>query len=298
VNNQQSIFVLCLLAVLGLELFSVAARSALANVNLAHLVATNGKTSRQAQRVLHLLNPTHALQPQSALHNALNLLRFAFAGLSLALAGEENFLSNLWYGAAVLLVAALVLSWLEWITALMVSKDPETWAIRLASYIQVLSVILLPLTFLTTQWLSSNRDKEANGNTVTEDELKSMVDASQQEGVLEQEERKMIYSIFRLGDTLAREIMIPRIDITALEIHTPVNEAIEQLLKSGYSRVPVYEESIDNILGLLYTKDLLHVPQEHTPHRSLRDLLRPAYFVPEAKKVDEMLAEIQNLAGR
>ncbi len=293
-NNQSTILLLSLIAALSLEILTVAARAALANINLAHFISSNGKTGEQAQQVLHLLNPSYVLRPQSALHLALSLLRFAIAGLALALAWDQGYLPSIWYGAAILLIVALIISWLEWTTAILVAKDSEAWAIHLTGYIKILSVLLLPLTFLTTQWLAQGQDDETNPNAVTEDELKSMVDVSQQEGVLEQGERKMIYSIFRLGDTLAREIMIPRIDITALDIQTPTDQAIEQLLKTGYSRVPVYEESIDNVLGLLYTKDLLRIWQENIPQKSLRDLLRPAYFVPEAKKVDEMLAEMQS----
>jgi CBS domain containing-hemolysin-like protein len=121
-----------------------------------------------------------------------------------------------------------------------------------------------------------------------------MVDAGQQEGVLEEDEREMIYSIFQLGDTLVREIMVPRIDITAIDVQSPIPQAIDNLLASGFSRVPVYEETVDNILGLLYTKDILRFWREGIQAKSLRDLLRPPYFVPEAKKVDELLAEMQS----
>jgi CBS domain containing-hemolysin-like protein len=111
--------------------------------------------------------------------------------------------------------------------------------------------------------------------------------------VLEQDERQMIYSIFEMGDTLVREIMLPRIYITALDVNTPLEEAIDVLLQSGHSRVPVYAETVDQIQGLLYAKDLLKVWREGGKIDSLRSLLRPAYFVPEAKVVDELLAEMQ-----
>jgi CBS domain containing-hemolysin-like protein len=104
----------------------------------------------------------------------------------------------------------------------------------------------------------------------------------------------MIYSIFDLGDTLAREIMIPRMDILALEVSTSFTEAVDALLNSGYTRVPVYEETIDRIVGLLYAKDLLRVWRQGSQLESMRELIRPAYFVPEAKKVDELLKEMQS----
>jgi CBS domain containing-hemolysin-like protein len=153
-------------------------------------------------------------------------------------------------------------------------------------------------------------------STVTEEELKSMVDAGHEGGVLEGDERQMIYSIFELGDTLVREIMLPRIYINALEVSTPLPQAVDTLIRLGHSRVPVYEESVDNILGLLYAKDLLRVWNQELAGdqaaegnqapagnqelgsqgdrvASLRNLLRPATFVPEAEKVDELLAEMQ-----
>jgi CBS domain containing-hemolysin-like protein len=88
--------------------------------------------------------------------------------------------------------------------------------------------------------------------------------------------------------------MIPRIDILALEANTTLDEAVAVLNQSGHSRLPVFEETIDNVIGLLYAKDLLRVPAEGQSLSSLRSLLRPAYFVPEAKKVDELLREMQS----
>jgi CBS domain containing-hemolysin-like protein len=103
----------------------------------------------------------------------------------------------------------------------------------------------------------------------------------------------MIVSIFRLGDTLVREIMVPRIDVLALDVTTQIDQAMDALQQSGHSRVPVFKDSVDNIIGLLYAKDLLGNWQEGKREVSLSEHLRPAYFVPEAKKVDELLAELQ-----
>jgi putative hemolysin len=102
----------------------------------------------------------------------------------------------------------------------------------------------------------------------------------------------MIFSIFEFGDTLVREIMVPRIDIFALQVDTSIDEAVQAILESGYSRVPVYNESIDHVIGLLYTKDLLKA-WGNSKQMTLRELLRPANFVPESKKLDDLLAEMQ-----
>jgi putative hemolysin len=128
---------------------------------------------------------------------------------------------------------------------------------------------------------------------ITEEEIKIMVDAGEEGGVIEEDEKEMIYSIFEFGDTLVREVMVPRIDIVALEVNTPLRNALETIIAAGHSRIPVYEGTIDNIVGLLYAKDLLKVLRDLDLSRSMRPILRPAYFVPGTKKVDELLKELQ-----
>ncbi len=128
---------------------------------------------------------------------------------------------------------------------------------------------------------------------IIEEEIKTMVDAGEEEGIIEEDEKEMIYSIFEIGETLAREIMVPRIDVVALEIETPIMEALDVTLKMGHSRIPVYEETIDNIVGILYAKDLLAYFRNGEPEIALHDMLRSAYFIPETKKIDELLEELQ-----
>jgi len=113
------------------------------------------------------------------------------------------------------------------------------------------------------------------------------------EGDLEPDERKMIYSIFQFGETLCREIMVPRMEVLALEVKTPLNQAINALIDSGHSRVPVYDDEIDNVVGMLYAKDLLKIHGNTNEKSSIKKFLRKVYFVPESKKVDELLAEMQ-----
>jgi CBS domain containing-hemolysin-like protein len=128
---------------------------------------------------------------------------------------------------------------------------------------------------------------------VTEEAIMTLVDAGEEGGVIEEEEKAMIYSIFQLGDTLAREVMVPRIDILAFERTTPLDEAVDALLKVGHSRAPVYGESIDDVVGLIYAKDLLAALREGRSDVAVGEIARKAYFVPEAKKADDLLAEMQ-----
>jgi len=206
----------------------------------------------------------------------------------------QNFSSNLLISLGFLLLTAFVIFWFEWAVDRYVSRDPEHWALRLTTFVRVLMGVFSIFLALPLSLLGETESSLEITSTVTEDELKTLVDAGQAEGIFEQGERRMIYSIFQLGETLAREIMVPRIDMLALDVLTPLPDAVDALLRSGHSRVPVFEETVDKTLGLLYAKDLLRVWREGSQLESLRDLLRPAYFVPEAKKIDELLAEMQS----
>ncbi|MEJ2759911.1 MAG: hemolysin family protein, partial [Anaerolineales bacterium] len=173
----------------------------------------------------------------------------------------------------------------------LILKDPETWSIRLTPLASVLITLFTPLLYLPLRLSSGSESR--NLVTITEDELIHLVDASQRAGEIEKDESEMIHSVFEFGDTMAKEIMVPRVDMLALEVNTPLEEAADKLLESGFSRVPVFENQIDNIIGLLYTKDMLQVWRTGNGITSLRSLLRTARFIPETKKVDELLDEMQ-----
>ncbi len=143
---------------------------------------------------------------------------------------------------------------------------------------------------LTGRW---DAPDDYNLSTITEEDLRTYVDASEEGGLLEKDEKEMIYSIFDLGDTVAREVMVPRIDIVAVEADSPVSEALDTILEAGHSRVPVYDDSIDNIVGILYAKDLLAHWHKGGQPRPVRGLEREVYYVPETKPVSDLLRELQ-----
>ncbi|MBN2048301.1 MAG: HlyC/CorC family transporter [Anaerolineaceae bacterium] len=173
----------------------------------------------------------------------------------------------------------------------------ESWALRMTPITRVLTIIFRPISAIYINLLGSPSQVQSLLESGFEDELKSWAketrDNPETEGELEQEERKMIYSIFQLGDTLCREIMVPRIEIFSLDVNTSLREAAEAATESGHSRVPVFEDRVDNIIGMLYVKDLLKVKLNGDGLTSIRDLLRPAYFVPETKKVSDLLKDLR-----
>jgi CBS domain containing-hemolysin-like protein len=131
------------------------------------------------------------------------------------------------------------------------------------------------------------------GPFVTEDEIKAMAEVASEEAVIEEGEKELIHSIFEFGDTLVREVMVPRPDMICAPVDSGVRNVLDLMLRHGYSRIPVFRETIDQIDGIVYAKDLLrhlHAGKENVP---LDKLMREPYFVPETKKVAELLREMQ-----
>jgi CBS domain containing-hemolysin-like protein len=124
---------------------------------------------------------------------------------------------------------------------------------------------------------------------VTAEDVRTLIEVSEKEGLLEREEREMIHSIIDFGDTVVREIMTPRVDIQALDVRTPLQEVRKAVVEGGHSRIPVYEGHIDSVAGILYAKDLLAFWDASQQEWSLRDILRPALFIPKNKKVSDLL---------
>ncbi len=201
------------------------------------------------------------------------------------------------YLLAVPLLALAVFLLVEALPEALAQRDPTAWATTLLAPAWLTLVVLRPLVTLMTSLRRSlvPVPEEGNGSTLlTEAEIMTLIDAGEEEGAIEEEEKEMIYSIFQLDETFAREIMVPRIDIVALEMNTPLEEARRVIIEAGHSRIPVYENSLDNIKGLLYAKDLLRVWHENSAAFDMKALLRPALFVPESKRVSDLLRELQS----
>ena len=183
----------------------------------------------------------------------------------------------------------------EMIPQSLVVSVPSLWAIRLAPAMLGLTWICSPITGLL-QYVANRLGVPLNERErllVTPDEIKNLVDAGEESGSIEQDERQMIHSVFQFSDTLVREVMIPRIDVLALDVKTKLSEAHMAVVENGYSRIPIYDRTVDNIIGLLYAKDLLLAQNNGEETPILRDMLRKPFFVPETKKIDALLPELQ-----
>jgi putative hemolysin len=171
---------------------------------------------------------------------------------------------------------------------LRIVNRPVAW---LGWLVTPVRIVLGGLTTLTVRLVGRNRAAQPE---LSEDELRTLVDVGASEGVVEREEREMIHKVFELEDTLVRSVMVPRTDMFCLDVETPREEILPALRENLHSRVPVFEESIDVIVGILYTKDLLPYVATGLPADfDLRARLHPPYFVPESKRADALLQEFQ-----
>ncbi|HLF88446.1 MAG TPA: hemolysin family protein [Anaerolineales bacterium] len=287
----SGIFVALLVLIL-IDLYLTAAKVGFVNARLARVLSQGEQENLHVEQTVLLIKDR--VQLGTGLQIIHVILRFLIAGLAITSIFEQQEQNSLWIEWVIFLIlAAVALSFIEQAIETRVLADPESWTIRLTLFTRIISTLFTPLLFLPLLVSRSMASEPQRFFSVTEDELRKLLDASQEEGVLEVDERKLIDSIFQFREKLAREIMVPRIDILALNVNTPVLDAVDAMLKSGFSRVPVFQESVDNIIGILYVKDLLRLCREGKQEGTLQDKLRPVYFVPETKKADELLTEMQ-----
>jgi CBS domain containing-hemolysin-like protein len=194
------------------------------------------------------------------------------------------------------LVVALVL--VEQVGPSLGVHHAESVALGMAGPARAMVTALWPLVALLEALgrLVSRQPKPATrdaAGAVTEAGIMLQVDVAEEEGVLEEDEGEMIRSIFEFGDTVAREIMVPRIDMQVAPAAATLGEVVDQAIQAGHSRVPIFEETVDKIVGIFYVKDALRFLREGRLDVAVREAMRGAYFVPETKKVDELLREMQ-----
>jgi putative hemolysin len=198
----------------------------------------------------------------------------------------------------IIVTALITLIFGELIPREVTRNHAESIVLWTAQPLYLLSHLTAPLarTITRISWILAGRSGDIDNSmlgVITEEDLRTYVDASEEGGALKEDEKEMIYSIFNLDDTLAREIMVPRIDVVAIEADTSVMKALDVFMEAGHSRIPVYIDNIDNITGILYAKDLLAHWRAGGEPRPVQGLEREVYYVPETKPVSELLRELQ-----
>jgi putative hemolysin len=261
--------------------------------------ADEGQTlARQALRLLKneaRLTLTYQLTTMIAYAIAFIVLALGIVAPTLAtidLSGTLLMMVALGLGMVVFLLFGLVLPE-------SIGSAHHTTALPISVFVfRALTFLLYPIVsalLILSRSLAGLFGASHHVNMVTEEEIMTLVNAGLTGGTIENEEKAMIYSILQLDETSARELMTPRPDIVALEMDVDIVEALHAFIDSGFSRIPVYEDNIDSVVGLLYAKDLLELWRNGNADetRGIRDLLRSPYFVPETKRADELLREMR-----
>lgn len=294
---------LVLVALLAIMSMSEAALHAIRRPQLVEELVAGGRRGARAGRM-----GERRVRYLAAIQVVEFFVIFAFSGIAAAflaprlsellrLVGIAAEFSDV--GAVVVTVAALSL-----VAVLFGLFVPRSIGVRHAKQVLLLMVfplelitwltrplvaVLFFLTRLVTAPFGANPQE---GTLVSEEDIKALIETGEEQGVLEMGERDMIQSVFALGHKKVHEVMVPRPDITAIDVNTPPEQVLETVVSAGHSRIPVYEGSPDQIIGVLYVRDLFRRLARHESV-TIRPFLRPAQFVPETKKVDELLREMQ-----
>ena len=216
-------------------------------------------------------------------------------------AGLGSTISALWRFGPAAAVWTSVLIWTVLIVAwkMLFSTIPDEFAERLfkplftassAIYL-VLFPIGMPLRYLILRAIA-RREEDPDEDEVSEEQVQAYIDVGEEEGILEEGEGKLLQSIVDFGDKVAFELMTPRIDVLAFEVSQPLEALANLFNESKYSRIPIYEQNIDRIIGIVHVKDIFEALLRGEP-KTVTELTRPTYFVPESKKVSELLGEFQ-----
>ena len=247
------------------------------------------KGSHQARMVNHLIEQRHRLTTTSILLRVAALLG---AGVALAIL---IYPVPAWYwfllGAAIVWVL-LALSHL--LGRVWVHNNPAQAVMAVAGYMRVALWLLTPVAaLLAPVTLRGIHDDDEDAIVLSSDGMRLIMPNDGDDSEIEESEKEMITSILEMDDTVAREVMVPRIDMVSLEADISFAEALDVIIGAGHSRVPVYDDYVDQIVGVLYAKDMLRCFQQGSTDMPIRTLLRPAYFVPLTKNVKNLLAEMR-----
>ncbi len=293
--DAQGWFLVAVLVV-GILLAALAAAAEMALASLSRLQLKQALQAGQ-QRALRRAHAVDALlnEPARFLSTLLVLKLVSFV----AVTASATLLAWTRGGAAWApwgpVAALLVLILAQLLPRAWVLGRQDAVALALAPTVRILAFLFSPVTALMRRIGSGAVPQGTTPESIflSEDGLRFLLNVADEEATIEDDEKEMIASIFEFGETLVREVMVPRIDVAAVPVEMPMLDALDIILKAGHSRIPVFKGSIDNVVGILYAKDLLRYLRDGRTDVPLSKILRAAYFIPESKKVDELLQELQ-----
>lgn len=277
---------------LGLSAFFSSAETALTMSNKLRMSSLAENGDRKAKMVLKVTGDSGKMLSAILIGN--NLVNISASSLATSL--TIALFGNAFVGISTGILTLLVLLFGEITPKTAATVHADKMALSYAGSIWFLMKVLTPVIYLVNKLsrglmflLRINPDSK--NNTMTEQELRTIVNVSHEDGVIEKEEREMIYNVFDFGDSQAKDIMVPRIDMTFVSVDATYEELMEIFKEDGYTRLPVYENSTDTVIGIINMKDLLLY--DRSKGFNLRDLLRKPYFTYEHKSISSLLLEMK-----
>lgn len=293
--DSSVVIQLIILAILILlsALFS-SAETSLTTSNKLKIQSLADQGSKRARILLKISEDSGKMLSAILIGN--NLVNNAATALTTSLIIQ--LFGNSAVGIATGVITLLILIFGEISPKTLATIHSEKMALLYAPLIHFLMKIFTPVIFIVNKLsmgvlflLRVNPDQKVN--TMTEHELRTIVDVSHEDGVIESEEKEMIYNVFDMGDAKAKDIMVPRVHVTFADINSTYDELIEIFREDKFTRLPIYEETTDNVVGTINMKDLLIYNYNDKKEFHVRDILREAYFTYEYKSISELLVEMR-----
>jgi putative hemolysin len=290
-----------------LEALFVASEIALVSIRRSRVEQLVDEGNASARRLQKLLaRPGQFLAVIQIGITFVALLASAFAAES-QVEGIKNVLDTIPFlapysgGLALLIVTAIIslatILFGELLPKTLALANPERFALFFARPVELLGLVFRPLVWVLTRindWITRLLGvTQMNHDAISSEELRILVERGGEQGTIEAEEEQMIGAVLELGERRVHEVMVPRTEIVALDVEASLDETVDTIVRAGHSRIPVYEEAIDNIVGILYAKDLLPYLKGQDKAPDLHKLVRAPLFVPESMLVDDLLHSLQ-----
>jgi putative hemolysin len=281
-----------------LSAFFASSETALFSITRAQMDELSERKDAAAVRLSRLLGDTRRLLVVLLTGNTVaNIIAATLAAMITAQlmrrAGQVAWLA---FAAQVVVVTLVIVVLGDIMPKLAAIRNPLGWSLRISGILTVVNWLLFPVVRLLlpfTDFVARTLGVERRRLWISEEEIKTLVEVGEEHGVLQKDERELIHSIFEFGDTTVRQIMIPRTDMVCLSANTPPAKLLQTLQNRQHTRIPIFDGSIDNIIGILHSKDLLlHYPLDE--NFNLRSILRKPSFVPESKLISELLKQFQD----
>jgi CBS domain containing-hemolysin-like protein len=281
-----ALFLICIL----LSAFFSSSEVALISMSRAKVRTLVNEKRPGAEALLRLKeSPNHLLTTILIGNNIVNI-----AAAAIATAIAITAFGNVGVGIATGAVVIILLVFGEIGPKVYAARASEGFALAVARPILWLSYLFSPAIWVVDRvTLSLRMHRNPMEASVTEEEIKEWIDVGKEEGTIEQEEQDMLYSVLEFGDTTTREIMTPRVDVILMEDTATFEEAIRTFNETGFSRIPVFHDRIDNITGILNVKDVFSAMVTRRKDASIKEIMYDPTFVPETKKIDDLLKELQ-----